>query len=179
MRGSGVVRATVFGLALIGAAVAGCDLRPLPSDTALRSRFVEHRADLEALAAKALADSQLVGAGHDPVQMRFVVYVRDSPRSDRRLGQGEVNATGRFTYRTLLDRAGLGSISRQSDGGAVWFPVGGGAGSGAMKGIVYSVQEPTPLRGSLDGLERAGRGYIQAAYVSLGPHWYLYLHPKD
>jgi hypothetical protein len=150
--------------------------RPLPSDASLSSRFLAHRSDFDSLATMALADTQLVGAGHDWMLMRFTVFVHDNARFDRMLPEGEVRATGRTEYRRLIDRAGVPSVSRGRD--AVWFMAMSHHGR-AMKGIVYSERALTPLRPSLDGLERENSASAMAGYVPLAPKWFLFLEPTD
>ena len=150
--------------------------RPLPSDASLSSRFHAHRSDFDSLATMALADTQLVGAGHDWMLMRFTVFVHDNARFNRMLTDGEVRATGRAGLRRLIDRAGVPSISRGAD--AVWFVVMSNHGR-ARKGLVYSERAPGPLRPSLDGLERTKAGYVMPGYVPLAPRWFLFLEPAD
>src|SRR5262245_27117597 len=155
----------------------GMFFRPLPSDDTLHRQFQAHREDLEALAAIALADTLLVGAGHDPMLMRFTVFVRDSPRFNRMLTDGEVRGTGRFELRERLDRVGLPAISRAGDGSFVWFVVRSNVH--ARKGIVYSEKPLKPVRASLDGLDRASFGDARHGYVALAPRWFLFLEPRD
>jgi hypothetical protein len=172
-------------LAAVGAAVllaGGVWLRqnlvgPLPSDASLRAMFEEHRGEFDALAARALADAELVGAGHDWMLMRFDVFVRDTPRQDRMLMDREVRSTGRLEYLRLLDRAGLTSVSRARTGSLLWFTVK--SNFRARKGIVYSVGPLAPVRLSLDDLERTARGTVPTGYLPLAPSWYLYLTPRD
>lgn len=151
--------------------------RPLPSDAVLRSRFHDHRAELDRLAAIAQADTHLVGAGHDPWLMRFTVYVHDTPAFDRMLSDHEVRATGRAELLRLLDRAGLPSVGRSRDGGTVWFAVR--SRWGVRKGIVFSERPLSPTRPSLDGLERDLASGVPPAYVVLAPRWYVFLMPRD
>src|SRR5262245_55154637 len=124
--------------------------RPLPTDAALTARFREHRADFDSLAMVALADTNLVGAAHDWMSMKLEVYVRDTPRNDRLLTPQDVLATGRSAYRRLLDRAEIPSAARRE--GAVWLVVG--SNRSARKGFLYSEEGPTPLRSTLNGLEK-------------------------
>ena len=145
--------------------------RPLPSDAQLQGLFRDHRAELDQLAAVALADTQLVGA------WRFGVYVRDTPRFNRLLMEWEVRSSGRLELRRLLDRAGLPSISRSERGDALRFVVVSRAG-GARKGIIYSERPLRPAVSSLDGLERRSANG-ESAYVPLAPHWFLFLEPTD
>jgi hypothetical protein len=152
--------------------------RPLPSDAQLQRLFQEHRAELDRLAAMALADTQLVGAGHDWMLMSFGVYVLDTPRFNRRLSDDEVRSSRRIELRRLLDRAGLPSVSRSGKGDAVWFVVMSHAG-GARKGIVYSERPLKPAVSSLDSLERVRSPSGQAGYVTLAPRWSLFLEPTD
>ena len=150
-------------------------LRPLPSDVELERRFREHRQDLDTLVAMAVADTQLVGMGHDPMLMRFVVFVHDRPQFNRLLTDGEVRATGRSEYRPRMGRAGIPALSRARGGDAVWFVVR--SRIGARKGYVYSEKPLAPLRHSLDGFERASAG--SSGYVPLAPRWFLFLEPSD
>lgn len=150
-------------------------LRPLPPDAELERRFREHREELDTLVAMAVADTQLVGVGHDPLLMRFVVFVHDSPRFNRMLSDGEVRATGRSEYRRRMGRAGVPALSRARGGDAVWFVVR--SRIGVRKGYVYSEKPLAPLRSSLDGLERASAG--SSGYVALAPRWFLFLEPSD
>lgn len=178
MRRIGTLAAMAGMLLLIGGAGPLQNLsRPLPSDASLRVRFREHRREFDALARMALADTQLAGAGHDPLLRQFNVFVHDTPQHDRMLTGDEVRATGRSEIRRLLERAGLPALSRSREGDAVWFVVMSRAE--ARKGIVYSKKPMTPLRKSLDGLERAGAGYVTAGYVRLAPEWFLFLIPSD
>ena len=149
--------------------------RPLPSDASLRARFEAHRSEFEALAATAVADTQLVGASHDWMLMRFTVFVHGSSGFNRMLSDGEVRATGRSDYRRLLDRAETRSLSRSRDGETVWFV--DLSTISARKGIVYSEEPLAPLRTSLDGLERAS--YLAPTYVALAPRWFLFVHSSD
>lgn len=152
--------------------------RQLPSDSLVAARFREHRAELEALVAKALPDTALVGAGQGLASFGVSVFVHATPRSSRRLLPAEVTSTGRSEYGTLLHRAGLPALSRSDDGRVVWFTLL--SNMSARKGIVYSKEPLTPVRASLDGLERdAGAGRIPAAFVPLAPGWYLFLMGKD
>ncbi len=151
--------------------------RPLPSDALLRRRFHDHRGELDRLAAMARADSQLVGAGHDWMLMRFSVFVRDTPRFNRMLTDEEARATGRLELRRLLDRVGMPSISRSAEGNAIWFVVM--SHGGARKGIVFSEKPLAPTRSSLDGLEQVRSAYVTPGYVPLAPRWFLFLEPSD
>jgi hypothetical protein len=161
------------GLLLKGAPAGSAET--FPSDASLRARFRAHRAAFDSLATKALADSQLVGAGQDPMFRRFSVYVKDSPRFDRLLSDDEVRATDRGDYRRLLGSTGLPSISRR-EGSVIFMAT---ARHVARKGILYSIEPRQPVRKSLDGLERAGAGRFEAGYVPLAPRWYLFLEPGD
>jgi hypothetical protein len=151
--------------------------RPLPSDALLRERFHDHRAQLDQLAAMARADTQLVGASHDPMLMRFTVFVRDTPSSRRLLTDGEARATGRTELGRFLDRAGLPAISRSADGNTVWFVAA--SSTEARKGFVFSLNPLAPVRSSLDGLDRGGPGYALSGYVPLAPRWFMFLEPSD
>lgn len=150
-------------------------LGPLPPDSTLRTQFEAHQGEFDALAAMALADSQLVGAGHDPMLLRFTLFLKDSPKSNRMLTEEQVRATGRSEYRRLLDRAGLGSISRSSR--AVYFVVR--TNLKARKGFLFSEQPLGPMQRSLDGLDVEVDGYVHSGYVALAPHWYLFLESSD
>lgn len=156
----------------------GCTpARPLPPDASLGARFREHRKEFDALAAMALADTHLVGAGHDPLLMRFTVFVRDTPHANRMLTDEGVRATGRSEYRGLLDRAGIPSIARSREGHSVRFVVM--SRGGARKGIIYSEDTLDPLRTSLDGEEPPGAANQGPGYVPLAPRWFLFLEPSD
>ena len=146
--------------------------RPLPTDRSLKVRFQEHRQDFDSLVWIARADTRLVGASHDWMLMRFDMFVHDTPQHDRMLMDWEVSGTGRSIYRKLLDRAGVPGLSRRDDG--IWFVVV--ASRGARKGYVYSEKPLSPVHGSLDGLEKAR--YFDVGFVSLAPHWYLFLEPS-
>lgn len=148
---------------------------PLPADSILRAQFEAHRGEFDALAAMALADSQLVGAGHDPMLSRFTVFIKDTPRFNRVLTEEEVRATGRSEYRRLLDRAGLGSISRSPS--AIWFVVR--TNSKAKKGFLFSERPMAPVEPALDGLDVEVNGYVRSGYVALAPRWYLFLESSD
>ena len=155
---------------------AGCVwwtlFRPLPSDAKLERLFREHRAELDRLAAMAIDDTQLVGAGS------YGVYVRDTSRFNRRLTEEELHSTGRIELLRLLDRAGLPAVSRPRDGVALWFVVVANAG-GRRKGIVYSELPLEPIVSSLDSLQRLRSSTWQSAYVPLTPRWFLFLQPRD
>lgn len=152
--------------------------RQLPSDAIVTARFRAHRAELDALVAKALPDSALVGAGQGPAFPGLSVYVRDRPGSSRKLLPDQVRATGRSEYAALLHRAGIPSLSRSGDGNLVWFTLV--SNTRARKGFVYSTQPLTPVRESLDGLEdEVGSGRLAAAFVPLAPGWYLFLMGHD
>ena len=152
--------------------------RPLPSDAQLHRLFRDHRAELDPLAAMALADTQLVGAGHDWRLRGFGVYVRDTPRFNRRLTDREVRATGRIELCRLLNRAGLPAISRSGTGDALRFVVMSHPG-GARKGIAYSERPLAPAVASLDSLERRSSALGESGYVILAPRWFLFLEPND
>lgn len=158
---------------LVGAWWAWNLTRPLPSDAVLKARFREHRDEFDSLAVAALADTQFVGAAHDWMTLQFEVYVRDTPSNDRMLSPSEVFATGRSKYRRLLDRAGIPAVSRR--GGEALFVVG--SRDAARKGILYSTKARAPMCATLDGLEKARS--IDAAFVALAPHWYLFIEPHD
>ena len=168
-------------MVLLGVVIPGSWLwwhgfRPLPSDASLKSRFSAHRSDFDSLAAMALADTQLVRAAHDPMLMRFTVFVHDNERFDRMLPETEVQATGRAGLRRLIDRAGVPSLSRTGD--EVRFVVRSNWGKG-RKGYIYSPRELKPLRQSLDELGRTSAGLGESGYVPLAPRWFLFLEPTD
>lgn len=149
---------------------------PLPTDASLTAGFHAHENQLDTLAAKALADSQLIGAGHDPMLGRFSIYVRHTPRAARLLTDDEVRSTGRSDYRKLLDQTGFRNLSRAEDGKRIWFVVR--VAHGVRKGVLYSKEPLKPERASLDSLEAAVRESFGAAYVPLAPGWYLFLESR-
>ena len=156
-----------------GAQPQGSSQELIP-DATLVSQFRSHRGDFETLASKAVADSQLVGAGHDPLLMRFDVFVRDTPQKSRMLPDEDVLRTGRSEYRKLLDRVGAPAISRLQDGSAVRFVVM--TRGRVRKGFLYTTKAPTRLYKRLDGLEM-GR-YFYPGYRSLAPRWYIFVEPR-
>jgi hypothetical protein len=190
----------VFALAgaLFAVAITGMlwwgSARPLPSDADLRKGFQVHRAEFDSLAAMALADTLLVGAGIWPGAS---IYVRDTPLHDRRLTEDEVMRSGRSAYRRLLKRAGIPSVSRTRKRRELYFvvrsayarlparsrvPVVSSSGqpqrtatsvSGRYrKGFVYAEEPVQPLVSSLDSLESYG-------FVVLAPRWFMFLYPVD
>jgi hypothetical protein len=148
----------------------------LPTDARLESLFRGHEDDFRELAALAVADTLLVGAGYDPMLRRFSIYVHDTPQADRLLNDRDVSVSGRGAYKRLLDRAGLRHLARSADGTAVRFQVASNAN--ARKGIVYSVAPLAPLRASLDGQDVEARRSWRPAYILLAPRWYLYVEPR-
>ncbi len=171
-----LVAAGIAAVLVVAAVVS--PLRQLPSDAIVTARFRAHRAELDALVAKALPDSALAGAGQGPALLGFPVYVRDASGSIRKLLPAQVETTGRSEYAALLRRAGIASISRSRDGNLVWLTVLSNAR--VRKGFIYSTQPLTPVRESLDGLEgEVGSGQLAAAFVPLAPGWYLFLMGKE
>ena len=158
-------------LAAIGACIVGTIIAGVlssgshaTSDAALRKRFGEHRAAFDSLATMAVADTQLVGLGPN------TVFVRDTATQNRRLTDEEVRASGRSRLVALLQRIGLPGLSRERDGGAIWFVVV--THDGTRKGYVYSREPREPALGSLDDAPQYG-------YVALAPGWFLFLQPAD
>jgi hypothetical protein len=172
----GPLLASMAGVVAFAAWLGWNLFRPLPSDASFRSRFQAHRSDFDSLATMALADTLLVGAGHDWMLMPLAVFVRGDAHFNNRLTDGEVSASGRTGLRRLIDRAGVPSVARGDD--AVRFVVMSHHGS-ARKGLVYSLRAMTPLRPSLDGLDRANAGYVATGYVPLAPRWFILLEPSD
>jgi hypothetical protein len=70
----------------------------------------------------------------------------------------------------LLQSAGLSALSRDRNGGAIWFVVA--SRDGARKGYVYSRDPREPLLGSLDDSPQYG-------YEALAPGWFLFLQPAN
>jgi len=155
---------------VVSGCIVGCAARPLPTDASLRSRFERHRSEFDSLATIARADSQLVGAGHEPTG--FDVFVRDTSAYHHRLTDDETRATGRLALSRLLERAGVPSIARAADGASIRFVVA--VSGGLRKGIVCSDQPLEPVRASLDGPEPGGAGY-----VPLAPRWFLFVELAD
>jgi hypothetical protein len=174
----GFKRASIAGLIAAASAFGlGCAMGDrLPTDARLESLYRGHERDLHELAALAIADTLLVGAGYDPILRRFSIYVRDTPQADRLLNARDVHASGRGVYQKLLDRSGLRCISRSSDGTAVRFVVASNAD--ARKGLIYSTKLLTPVRPSVDGMSREARRFWRSFYVSLEPGWYVFLEPR-
>ncbi len=171
-----LVAAGIAAILVVAAVVK--PFRQLPSDAIFAARFRAHRVELDALVAKALPDSALVGAGQGLALPGFPVYVRDASGSVRKLLPDQVRAAGRSEYAALLRRAGLPALSRSADGNLVWFTVV--SNLRARKGFVYSTQPLTPVRESLDGLEgQVGSGQLAAVFVPLAPGWYLFLMGKN
>jgi len=158
-------------LVAIGACIVGTIIAGLlssgshaTSDAALRKRFSGHRAAFDSLATMALADTQLVGLQPD------MVFVRDTATQNRRLTDEEVRTSGRSTLGSLLQRTGLPALSRERNGGAIWFVVI--SHDGTRKVYVYSRERREPVLDSLDGSPQYG-------YVALAPGWFLFLQPAD
>jgi hypothetical protein len=171
----GLIAFVATGLAIVVAFFAALNpYKSLPSDVSLLTKWEQHRADFEIMAAMALPDSALVGAGVGIPAFGFSVYVRDKPKSNRMIFYPEMVRTGRIRY--LLRRAGVPAIARSSNG--VWFTVR--SNMDASKGLIYSKKALAPLVPTLDGLEKAaGNGYVTAAYREVAPGWYLFLRASD
>ena len=156
-----------IGVLVVGAIIGGfLSVRPpaLTSDADLRKRFNERREAFDSLATLAIADTQLVGLGAG------AIYVRDSTAQNRRLSEQEVLASGRSGFRRLLQRAGLPALSRERDGGAIWFVVE--SHDGSRKGYVHSRKPLQPVLSTLDAANQNG-------YVEIGPGWFLFLQAAD
>jgi len=169
MAGSSHVRRDLVavGVLVVGTIVGGLLSTRSPamtSDAELRKRFSERREAFDSLATLAVADTQLVGLGPN------TVFVKDSATQNRRLTEPEVRASGRSRLGPLLQRAGLPSLSRERDGGAIWFVVE--SHDGSRKGYVYSLRPQQPVLSSLDGARQNG-------FVALAPGWFLFLQPAD
>ena len=155
-----------IGACIVGTIIAGVlsSGSHATSDAALRKRFSEHRAAFDSLATMAVADSQLVGLQPN------LVFVRETATQNRRLTDEEVRTSGRSRLGSLLQRAGLPALSRERNGGAIWFVVV--SRDGTRKGYVYSLTPREPVLGSLDDAPQYG-------YVALAPRWFLFLQPAD
>jgi len=156
-----------IGVLVVGAIIGGfLSVRPpaMTSDAELRRRFIEHRAAFDSLATLAVADTQLVGLGPN------AVFVKDAATQNRRLTESDEHASGRSIYRPLLRRAGLPALSRERDGGAIWFV--GESHDGSRKGYVYSRKPLQPIIDSLDAANQNG-------YVALARGWFLFLQSAE
>lgn len=166
--GIGFLLAVVLIAAFIVGAGYWAFLRPPPSDFELTARFQKHRQDFEALATVAAADSELVRAYRDPV-LGFRMVTRES---GARRGEGV-----RETYRILLRRAGVRALWR-SPAGVLKFETM--ANYDVRKGLAYSVEPLGPIKPSLDELVGPmGNGYMDVAYRSLAPRWYVFLEARE
>lgn len=164
------------GLALgAGAALAlAAAGKPLPSDEALRARFLAHRVDFARLVAMANEDSHLTRIAPD-----FTWLDDDVAWPRKNVGISEQRWDG---YRQLFQKVGASKgIIRAANPARIIFPIVsiGLVPTGAEKGLVFSDAPLSPVLKSLDNSppDRFWDGPDHAhvlVYKPIAPHWYIY-----
>ena len=165
---------TALGLSALGLIVLAATRRPLPSDEALRSRFIAHRTDFEKLVVMANEDSQLTRIAPNFTWLKNDV---SWPRKNVGISQQRWNE-----YRQIFRRVGASDgIEKGKNPNRVIFPIvyGGLVPSGFTKGLIYSQSPLSPILSSLD--KRPPDKYWTGSdhshvlvYKPIEDHWYIY-----
>lgn len=164
----------ILGLSLVGVITASATHRPFPSDEALRSRFVAHRADFQRLVDMANEDAQLTRIAPD------FTWLQDDvawPRKNVGISEERWNE-----YRQIFRRVGaFDGILKGTHPNRVIFPIAsaGLVPSGFSKGLVYSKTPLGPVLKSLDkrppdkDWNGPDRSHV-LVYEPIDNHWYIY-----
>lgn len=167
------IAAAGIGLSVMVVALAA-PRRPFPSDEALRSRFLAHRADFERLVAMANEDNHLTRISPD------FTWLDDDvswPRKDVGISEERWNH-----YRKIFRRVGTSEgITKGANPTRIIFPImsRGLVPAGAAKGLVYSQASLNPVLQSLDETpphkfwDGPDRSHV-LAYRRIENHWYIY-----
>jgi hypothetical protein len=147
---------------------------PSPSDEALRSRFLTHRADFERLVAMANEDNRLTRISPD------FTWLDDDvawPRKDAGISGERWN-----DYRKIFQRVGASEgIVKGANPTRIIFPImsRGLVPAGAEKGLVYSQASLNPVLQSLDKrppdklFDGPDRSHV-LVYKPIDKNWYIY-----
>jgi len=163
-----------LGLGALAAIALSAAPKPLPSDEALRARFLGHRADFEKLVAMANEDNNLTRIALD------FTWLDDDvswPRKD--VG---ISAQRWTDYRQIFQKVGASEgILNYTNPTLIFFPIAsmGLVPAGSEKGLVYSQTSLNPVLKSLDEKpsdalwDGPDRSHV-LAYKPIGDHWYIY-----
>ena len=164
----------VVGLSAVGVIALSAARGPLPSDEALRARFLAHRADFERLVRMANEDSHLTRIAPDFTWLdddvawpRKNVGISDQRWTDyrqvfRRVGAPEGIIKGIHPTRILIPITSRGLVP-----------------TGFTKGLVYSQAPLSPVLKSLDKRppdelwDGPDRAHV-LVYKPIEDHWYIY-----
>jgi hypothetical protein len=168
------IMVATLGLAALGAIALFASPGPLPSDEALRARFLAHRADFERLVAMANEDNHLIRIAPD-----FTWLDDDSSWPRKNVGISEQRWND---YRRIFQVVGASDgILRYTNPTLIFFPIMsvGLVPSGFEKGLVYSEAPVSPVLKSLDKKppqefwDGPDRSHV-LAYKPIENHWYIY-----
>ena len=163
-----------LGMSALSVVVLSATHKELPSDEALRARFVAHRVDFERLVVMTNEDSHLTRIAPD-----FTWLDDDVAWPRKNVGISEQRWDD---YRQIFRRAGTSDgIFNYNNPKLVMFPITsiGLVPSGVEKGLAYSQTSLSPVLKSLD--EKPPQEYWNGpdrshvlVYKPIENHWYIY-----
>src|ERR1700678_1781373 len=168
------IMVTVLGLSTASVIALSAAHAPFPSDAALQTRFIAHRADFEKLAAMANEDGHLTRIAPD------FTWLDDDvawPSKDVGISEERWNV-----YRRIFQSGGASDgILHSTNPTWIKFPIisQGLVPSGAAKGLAYSEATLSPVLKSLDARppEEFRNGPDRSHLIVYKPienHWYVY-----
>lgn len=165
---------TTLALSALSVIVLSATRNQLPTDEALRARFLAHRFDFERLVAMTNEDSHLTRIAPD------FTWLDDNVAWPRKnIG---ISAQRWNDYRQLFRRVGASEgIMKYTNPSLILFPITslGSVPGGVEKGLAYSQASLSPVLKSLD--ERPPEEYWNGpdrthvlVYKPIESHWYIY-----
>lgn len=164
----------ILGLSVLSVILLSATSKQLPSDEALRTRFLAHRVDFERLVAMTNEDSHLTRIAPD-----FTWLDDDVSWPRRNVGISEQRWDD---YRELFQSVGATEgVIKYTKPNLTLFPISskGSVPTGVEKGLAYSQASLTPVLKSLDDTPPKefwnGPDHSHVlAYRPIENHWYVY-----